>query len=501
MTKAIDSPIATSSDELTLAQLVPPRLLPKVLGTPDLVMIYVAVIYGSYAAGQMASIGWQSISIWFLAYALFLVPCGMCVLELGNLFPDEGGVYVWSNKTMGKFWGFMGGWISWMPVFGAIATWSAVVAAFIGAVTGELQVWQQVGIQLLVVWGGALISLLRLRQAQNIVNKMFYVHVIVTVLVFGVGLYYAFTHGGPVTPLPSSWQEMVPNLNQNGAIFALAVLLLLGVETPFNMGVEIRQVNRSAITMVFGGSLILGVFYLFLTAGVLLTTAAADTDPYTALALVFDNAGLKSLFVLAAVAYAFCHFMQSALYQYAYARLLFISGVEKFLPRVFAYVDPRTRAPVAAILLQAALITVLVIVMFSNTSLEIATQVMLASLTVVWCLSNFFFIFPLVLARRQYPHLYDEPGRVLWKVPGGMAGVWTVVVVATLGNVIAIYYCFAAPWVADLTVAQWAPRVGVVSGGSVIIGIILYFVTQMRAQEIDIEEELAQYAVLEDPDL
>jgi amino acid transporter len=495
MARASASP--APSENVTLAELIPPRILPRVLGRWDLIIVYISIIYASYGSGQMAGAGWQAISIWILAYLIFLVPAGMCSLELGNLFPEEGGVYVWASKTMGKLPGFMGGWLSWMPVFGAITPWTAIAVSYFATAFGwKLQLWQQVGFQIIIVWAAVFVALFSLRTAQKVVNRLFYIYAALSILTIFVALGYAFTHGS-ATPLPSSPAEFLPDLQKNGAVFALAVLLLLGVETPFNMGVEMKSVSRSAPWMVFGGSLILGIFYLITTSGVLLTTPLGEADPYVSLAVLYNTVGLGWLVGIAGFLYGFCVVAQHVCYQYAYSRLLFISGIEKHLPKVFAYVDPRTRTPVTAILLQGAIITAIVLIMYSNANLTEATQILLASITVVWCISNYFFIFPVAIARRLFPHLYSEPGRVAWKIPGGMIGAWLTVVIASIGNTIAIYYCFAAPWVPNMPVGQWAPKVAIVSGVSILIGLIIYFLNLRRSSAVNVEDELAQYAFLE----
>lgn len=497
---AQSSRFVQSEQQQTLAELIPPRILPRVLGRWDLIVVYVSVIFGSYASGQMANTGWQAISIWLLAYVLFLIPAGLCSLEMGNLFPDEGGVYVWASKTMGKLPGFMGGWLSWTPVFGAVVTWSAIITSFFStAFSWKLELWQQISMQILIIWASVGVALFSLRTAQNIVNKLFYPFMFLATLTFFAGLYRVFTQG-LATPLPSSFAEFLPNLSQNGATFALAVLLLLGVETPFNMGVEIKSVRRSAPWMVFGGSLILGIIYLMTTTGIMMATPAGEADPYVSMALVYRDAGLGWLVPTVAFIYGFTNLGQIILYQYAYARLLFISGIEKHLPKIFAYVDPRTRTPVAAILLQGAVLTLIVLVMYSNSNLTSATQVMLAALTVLWCLSNYFFIFPVAIARRKFAHLYADPEQVSWKIPGGSFGVWLTLIAATVGNTVAIYYCFAAPWVADMTVGQWAPQVGGVVAVGLITGLIIYLLNLKNSQSVDVEDELAQYAVLETED-
>jgi amino acid transporter len=487
----------SEENNLSLAELIPPRILPRVLGRWDLIVVYISIIYASYGSGQMAGAGWQSLSIWILAYLIFLVPAGMCSLELGNLFPEEGGVYVWASKTMGKLPGFMGGWLSWMPVFGAITPWTAIVVSYFSTAFGwELQLWQQVGLQVLAVWAAVFVALFSLRSAQKVVNRLFYIYAALSILTFVVAIAYAIANGS-ATPLPSSAAEWMPNLQENGAVFALAVLLLLGVETPFNMGVEMKSVNKAAPWMVFGGSFILGAFYLMTTSGVLMTTPLGEADPYVALAVLYGKAGLGWLVGVTGFLYGFCAIAQHVCYQYSYSRLLFISGIEKHLPKVFAYVDPRTRTPVTAILMQGAIITAIVLIMYSNSNLTVATQVLLASITVVWCISNYFFIFPVAIARRIFPHLYSEPGRIAWKIPGGMIGAWLTILIATIGNTIAIYYCFMAPWVPDMPVSAWAPQVATVSGIAIAIGFIIYFINLKQSGSVNVDDELAQYAFLE----
>ncbi|NJR66914.1 MAG: hypothetical protein HC772_18960 [Leptolyngbyaceae cyanobacterium CRU_2_3] len=146
---------------------------------------------------------------------------------------------------MGRFWGFMGGWLSWMPVFGAITPWTAIATAYLSTAFGwKLQLWQQVGVQIIVVWAAVLAALFSLRFAQNIVNRLFYVYAALSVFSIVAAIAYVVMNGKFATPIPPIG-ELVPNLQENGAIFALAVLLLLGVETPFNMGVEMKSVSKS----------------------------------------------------------------------------------------------------------------------------------------------------------------------------------------------------------------------------------------------------------------
>ena len=56
-------------------------------------------------------------------------------------------------------------------------------------------------------------------------------------------------------------------------------------------------------------------------------------------------------------------------YQVAYSRLIFVSGLERHLPRIFTHLNPRTRNPVSAILIQGVLSSLILVALYSQSSL------------------------------------------------------------------------------------------------------------------------------------
>ena len=97
-------------------ELVPEQILPKVLTTFGLTAVYVFIICWITGSSVMATGGWQAIPFWVLGIVTFLVPAGLAVSELGNLWPGQGGVYIWAYRTMNDNWAFVGGFLSWVPV-------------------------------------------------------------------------------------------------------------------------------------------------------------------------------------------------------------------------------------------------------------------------------------------------------------------------------------------------------------------------------------------------
>ena len=96
----------------------------------------------------------------------------------------------------------------------------------------------------------------------------------------------------------------------------------------------------------------------------------------------------------------------SATYESAYSRLIFVSGLERHLPRLFTHLNPRTRNPVTAILIQGVISSTMIVVLYSQSSLDEVFFYLQGSLTVMWLFSGFFFFVPLVIARYKYADRY-----------------------------------------------------------------------------------------------
>ena len=150
------------------------------------------------------------------------------------------------------------------------------------------------------------------------------------------------------------------------------------------MGAEFLSVRRSAVKMVALGSIVLAVGYVITTAGILMSTPLENIDPVTGVIGSLDAAGIPGLMPLAAVALAVVMVIALTTYQSAYARLIFVSGIERHLPRLFTHLNPRTRNPVTAVLVQGVISSTMIVVLYSQSSLATMFLYLQGALTVVW---------------------------------------------------------------------------------------------------------------------
>lgn len=93
----------------------------------------VMVIYFTVAGGAFGIEGLISGSAPGMALALILItpfiwsiPTVLMVTELSTAMPVEGGYYVWVKRALGRFWGFVQGWTSWLYGLVIAASFSAL---------------------------------------------------------------------------------------------------------------------------------------------------------------------------------------------------------------------------------------------------------------------------------------------------------------------------------------------------------------------------------------
>ncbi len=483
-------------DKLMTTELVPEQILPKVMSTFGLTAAYVFIICWITGSSVMATGGWTAIPMWVLGILTFLVPAGMAVVELGNLWPGQGGVYIWATRTMGETWGFIGGYLSWVPVILNAASSPAVVLSFLLlAFHAELGVMTSVILQLVILWTVVGLALAKLAANQRIMNVVFVIFGILALTIFIAGLLFAVKNGSAT---PFSWSEAtVPNFAVSGFLYGTVLLYLLGVETPYNMGAEFLSVRKSGPRMILWGSAALVAIYLLTTLGTMMALPTDEIDAVTGVIGMLDVAGFPGLMEICAIVLALIIIVALMTYQVAYSRLIFVSGLERHLPRIFTHLNPRTRNPLSAILIQGVISSLILIALYSQSSLVNTTIFLQGGLSTVWLISGFFFLFPVVIARRKYADRYAN--ETFWRIPGGMAGVWITVIVGTIGTIGGVYYSFAKSWLASAGVgdAEWMMWVGSISLGMVVLGVVVYFFGRRSAHKTSQEDALAHLAVLD----
>lgn len=440
-----------SSDEL-ISERVAGGILPRVLTTFDMVAIFVAIVLFITNAAVIQSAGPASFGWWIIGCIVFLLPCAIATGQLGVMFPGEGSIYLWTHKAFGAFWGFFAGFCAWWPGGLVMVATGTIVEAFIGFAFPAAATWsvQEQGLVIVAaIIVAAMIAVLRFRVTQNVVNVVFLLYGLCILAMFAAGLVYlARGHHAAVNPWNfTAWRPGAStgiNLS-NWSFFGLVILALLGVEVPLNMGVEIRH-QRSVTRYLLWGSLVVVIAYLLATWGVMVTVPASSAASVTSVAAAV-GVGLGSVAGrITAVVLALFFLFITVVYNYSFARLIFVSGLDRRLPRVMSHVN-KAKVPDVAVWVQTAIACVFTLIAFVlvpslvgkpvNAETEIY-DVLQAAVTVIWCISiTVLFIDVLIILRRyraQFEQRRLAHPAVFWacSVIGGLASV--VGIVATLSG-------------------------------------------------------------------
>src|SRR5205807_6553688 len=194
---------------------------------------------------------------------------------------------------------------------------------------------------------------------QNLVNGVFVIYGAAILTVGLAGL--AWLLGGH--PAANDFSRNAFGLNSGNATFyGLVILALLGIEVPLNMGVEIR--DRKAITSyLVWGSIVVMVGYLVVTFGAMVTVPVKGVNSTTAiLTAVQTSLGAFLAGAVTLVMVAFFMF-NTTVYNYSFARLLFVSGLDRRLPAFVGRVNAN-KVPQNAVLVQAVLTTIVTAITF-----------------------------------------------------------------------------------------------------------------------------------------
>ena len=475
-------------------------ILPKVLNTFDMIAIFVAIVLFISNAGVIPGAGAAAYIYWILGFLTFLIPGAIVTGQLGLMFPGEGSIYVWTNKAFGPFLGFFAGFCAWWPgILVMIATGDAVVALIQQLNSSFLsEPWQQGLMIIAVIAFSLLLSVLRFRVTQNFVNIVFVAYGGAILLIGLAGLLWLFGGHAPQADFSASSWALTKN---NYTFYGLVILALLGIEVPLNMGVEIS--NPRAITRyLLWGSTVVIVAYLIGTFGVMMAAPTSSQGSPAAVAQAVQNGfGGAGTVIGTIVTIIFIGFFlfNTAVYNYSFGRLLFVSGLDRRLPTFMSKVNAN-KVPYVAVLVQsiisaffAALAFIIVPYTlktgFSATDLStVVYNILQAAVTVIWCISMVILFVDVIIIRRRYHEAFTR---------ARLAPDWVFYLCSALGlisSAVGVTVIFISPWIASLmSTTQWDLWIGGIAILSLLVGIIVFFIGQATIKtSVSDEEVIAQ---------
>jgi amino acid transporter len=485
----------SGSSDVLRSERIAGGILPKVLNTFDMVAIFVAIVlFISNSAVMAGGAGPAAYFYWVLGFITFLIPGAIVTGQLGLMFPGEGSIYVWTNKAFGAFLGFFAGFCAWWPgVLVMIATGVAVVSLIQQLNANFLtEPWQQGVIIIAVIAFSFVLSILRFRVTQNFVNIVFVAYG-GAILLIGLAGLLSLGHPAPVDYSPHAWFPTWATATFYGTV----ILALLGIEVPLNMGVEITH-PRSITRYLLWGSLVVIAAYLIGTFGVMVAVPLKDQGSPSAIAEAVQlGFGAAGNFLGTLVTFIFIGFFifNTAVYNYSFGRLLFVSGLDRRMPAFMSKVNAN-RVPWVAVLVQSIISAVLTAVTFIIAPYSLSTGfrpsdlstivyvILQAAVTVIWCISMVILFIDVIIIRYKYHENFTR---------SRLAPDWVFYLCSALGLIasgFAVYVVFTGSWTPLLSSQVWIVWIGSIAVISLVIGAALFFIGQATIKGDVTDEEI-----------
>lgn len=400
------------------------KAMPSLLNTLDMTALYLVSIFFIVNSVSAATAGPAGFTYWLLCGITFFVPCAIATAQLAVMFPHEGSLYNWTHKALGGYWSFFIGFCAWFPGVLVMISGADAVVTCVQALNPNWLVapWQQGVLIIALIAFSALVSVQSFRVVQNTVNVVMGLTLLATAIVILAGVAWLIgghpsaTNFGDFSQWNISWNPKTTNIG----LFGTITLAYLGTEVPLNMGGEIT--GRKVVTrhLLYGTLLVLGA-YLLTTLALLIVEgqngAMNAANPAALLILTVDTAFganpvgkfLGSITALGIIGF---FVIVPIVYNYAFARLLLVAGIDQRLPVGIGRLN-KQRVPSNAIYFQSIVTICLTAIIFFvvpyvahlGDPAALANEiyfVVQAATTLVWAVScTFFFVNLSVFYRRD----------------------------------------------------------------------------------------------------
>jgi glutamate:GABA antiporter len=443
------------------------------LGYVDVVFYTIVATIGIRWLPVAAVLGPASLPLWLLALVVFYVPLSVATVELTSRFPGTGSLYGWARDGLGPISGFVCGWFYWvslLPYFASLVYFLASLAlSAVGADVHDTKLYLAISIMIvLVAMAFQLEGLSFSKWLPNIGAlgswTIFFLLVFAAVLVV--------IHGKSATDFLHA--NYVPPASLDTAIlWGPMVFALAGSETLAFLKDEIR----GGLGTILKSLAILGVsmaaIYMVGTAAMLVMMPESELTRLTglpdALRAVFFQVGYAPLAMIAIAGLALSQFGGLSAWFLIATRVPFEAGIDNFLPAAFTRQNPKTGAPVPAIILQGILTLAMVILGQSGAGAAAAYDYLL-NMAVLTTTIPYVFVFLVYLMPQRWPEAAAEA----WQPPGGAVTSRILGIVGMIATLTAIV-CSMIPSATDPN--PWATFLKIVftSFAMLAIGLLFYW--------------------------
>jgi glutamate:GABA antiporter len=389
--------------------------LKRVLTLRDVVLFNLVAVISLRWMATSAKAGPPTIVLWILATVLFFIPMGLAVAELSRRHPDEGGIYAWTKSALGERHGFLCGWCYWIsnvlyyPNL-LMATAAIATFAFGQGETGLASRWIYVlPVTLGALWFAVGLNIVGASTGRWLQNAGGIGTLLPGTLLIGFGL-TAFLSGHP-SANPISASNITPDLTDLSSLNLWASIAFAygGLELAPSMAGEVQRPERTLSRAVLISAPICATVYLLGSSSLLWLLPSSELNIVSGILQGIARGArdvaptLTWLVPLAALSVAIGNVGGVGAWLSGPARIAFVIGLDKYFPPAFGKVHPRWGTPYVAILVQAVLATIALVlsIIGRGTTVETVYLIMLDMQLLLYFIPFVYLFVSLVIHRRR----------------------------------------------------------------------------------------------------
>ena len=386
----------------------------------DIVLLNVVAVTSLRWLASAGAAGPSSLSLWVLAALFFFLPQGLAVAELSLRSPGEGGLYRWTKEALGERNGFLCGWCYWVNniiYFPSLLIYvSGNIALAVQTLHPEWALEKNsdfvILCTLICLWLVAGVSILGLNWGRRLQNFGAVANWIPAAAIVGLGTaaYFAFGVANPI-----NFQTVLPKLSSFGewSYFAQICFALAGLELVSFFEGDAENPRRTVPLAIGIAAVLILAVYIFGTIGILVSVPKEQLTAVNGVLLPIQQISAKfgagwigtvcAFLIVAAGLGAVLAWFTGA------ARVPYLVGVDRYLPKSFGKLHPKLGTPVTAILVQTAVASLLTLFATAGSVRFEATYKILVDMCLILYFIPYLYLFlsvPKLAPNAKKPVLY-----------------------------------------------------------------------------------------------
>ena len=381
----------------------------------DAILSVICVVFVAEAAAPVAAIGNSQYFWWIFLMLTFLLPYGLIASELGTTYDGEGGLYDWVRKAFGARWGTRVSWYYWINFPLWMASLAVMCPQMLSIIMGRpMGTAASLVIELAFIWVIVAISFFPVCDSVWILNGAAVIKVLLAVIVGGLGIYGAVTHG---VANEYTLASMMPSFDAKSLSFISVILFnFLGFEVVCTFANDMENPKKQIPQAIVSGGLVIAAIYIFSAfgIGVAIPTAEVSTSSGLIDSLQLLTGKIGGLFIsIMAIMFVLTLFGNMISWSLGVNNVASYAAQQGDMPKVFAKKSGRNGMPVGAAVMNGIVASVVVIIAPILPNQDLFWSFF--ALNLVMFLMAYLPVFPAFLKLRSIDPATERP----FKVGGG----------------------------------------------------------------------------------